>query len=74
VTNLNPLLEKLKSAQGISRGTREFIEVLMLYRDHEPAEVESAIEQALGSGVSSAEAVKHLVKAPGAEPEPARLQ
>lgn len=71
--NHERLLEKLKSAQGISRGTRDFIEVLMLYRDYEPAEVESAIEKALASGVSSAEAVKHLARVPGQEPDPGRL-
>ncbi|MBS3759717.1 MAG: IS21 family transposase [Desulfobacterales bacterium] len=72
--NHERLLERFKSAQGISKGTRDFIEVLMLYREYEPVEVEAAVEQALASGVSSAEAVKHLVRAPATEPEPGRLQ
>jgi transposase len=72
--NHEALLERLKTAQGISRGTREFIEVLMLYREHGPAEVESAIARALASGVSSGEAVKHLARAPAEEFAPEKLE
>lgn len=72
--NHEHLLERLKSAQGTSKGSRDFIEVLMLYREHEPAEVEAAIKQALASGVSSADAVKHLARSPAAVPVPDRLQ
>ncbi len=72
--NHERLLERLTTAQGTSKGTREFIEVLMLYRDHTPAEIDGAIEKALASGVSSGEAVKHLAKAPAMEFVPAGLQ
>lgn len=59
--NHEQLLRRLESSQGTSKGTKEFIEVLMLYRDHEPAAVEEAVELALISGVSSGEAVRHLL-------------
>ncbi|MBS3755595.1 MAG: IS21 family transposase [Desulfobacterales bacterium] len=72
--NHEHLLERFKSAQGTSKGTRDFIEVLMLYRELGPAEVESAVERALASGVSSADAVKHLARAPAAEYLPERLR
>lgn len=72
--NHERLLKRLVAAQGPSKGTKDFIEVLMLYRDVDPAAVEEAVELALLSGVNSGEAVKHLVKPPAAEPEPGKLR
>jgi hypothetical protein len=59
----------LESSQGTSKGTKDFIEVLMLYRDHEAAAVEEAVELALISGVSSGEAVRHLLHPGESGPE-----
>lgn len=46
----------------------------MLYRDFDPATVSEAVEMALISGVSSGEAVRHLVKPPAGKPEPGKLK
>lgn len=56
--NHEQLLKRLESSQGISKGTKDFIEILMLYRDYKPAAVEEAVKLALASGVSSGEAVR----------------
>jgi transposase len=68
------LLQRLRQAQGTSKGTRDFISVLKLYREHEPGAVEEAIDRALAAGVSSGEAVRHLlhprVSRPDSEPLP----
>ncbi len=71
--NHEKLLERLKKAQGTSRGTRDFIEILMLYRHHDPSDVEMAIDKAIEAGVSSGDAVKHLVNRPSAESVPEKL-
>jgi hypothetical protein len=41
--------------------TRDFILVLMLYRDHQAEEVEAAVKRAVENGVSSSAGVKHLL-------------
>lgn len=71
--NHEQLLKRLESSQGISKGTKDFIEVLMLYRDHEPAAVEEAVELALASGVSSGEAVRLLLHPGDSGPESVTL-
>jgi hypothetical protein len=68
------LLERFKAAQGSSNGIKDFIEVLMLNRDFAPEAVEQAVEAALSCGVSSAEAVRHLLMPPAAERVPDKLQ
>lgn len=68
------LLCRLKEAQGTTKGTKEFIEVLMLYREYEPETVEKAIAKALAAGVSSGEAIKHLISSFETEQAPERLQ
>jgi hypothetical protein len=55
------LLARFREAQGPSRGTREFIEVLMLFETHEHGEVVEAVEAAVAAGVSSGQAVEHLL-------------
>jgi hypothetical protein len=72
--NHERLLERFEAAQGSSKGTKDFIEVLMLYRDFETADVEQAVEMALTCGVSSGQAVKHLLMPPETEALSGRLQ
>lgn len=72
--NHERLLERFKAAQGSSNGIKDFIEVLMLNRDFAPEAVEQAVEAALSCGVSSAEAVRHLLMPPAAERVPDKLQ
>jgi transposase len=58
---LERLLEKYVASQGETDGTRDFITVLMLYRDHPVEEVNAAVEVALKQGVSTSAGVKHLL-------------
>lgn len=72
--NHEQLLSRLVSAQGISKGTKDFVQVLMLYREYDPETVKDAVELALESGVSSGQAVRHLLQPPEAELNPERLK
>ena len=47
--------------QGQTKGIKDFVSVLMLYKDHAAADIESAVEAALSSGASSSQAVKHIL-------------
>ncbi len=71
---LERLLAKFVEKQGETAGTRDFISVLMLYRDHAAADVHAAAELALGSGVGSSAAVRHLLMHSHPEPEIERLK
>jgi transposase len=68
------LLKRFETVQGRSKGIKEFIEVLMLYREFDPEAVERAVELALSSGVSSVQAVRHLLMAPSLETKMERLE
>jgi hypothetical protein len=46
----------------------------MLYREFEPAAIEKAIEVALKAGVSTSQAIKHLLKPSDPEQEPEKLK
>jgi len=58
---LERLRDKFVASHGETDGTRDFITVLMLYRDHPAEEVEGAVERAVANGVSSSAGVKHLL-------------
>jgi transposase len=55
------LLERFRRSQGETRGTKDFITVLMLHRNYEATEVEAAVELALEHSISSSEGVRHLL-------------
>jgi len=55
------LLKRFQDAQGETKGIKDFVSVLMLYRDFDAPDVEAAIEKAVQAGVSSSEAVKHFL-------------
>ena len=59
--SLQRLRDRLVASRGETDGTRDFIMVLMLYRDHRTEDVEAAVELAVRSGVSSSAGVKHLL-------------
>lgn len=71
---LENLLERFRQKLGETKGTKEFIWVLMLFRENSGADVIRAVEQALSANVSSSEAVIHILKngqkqaAPGIRP------
>ena len=55
------LLFQFCSKQGNTKGTRDFINVLMLHRDHNTESVKASIEKALIAGVSSSHAVMQVL-------------
>jgi transposase len=59
--SLEQLRDKLVASHGETDGTRDFIMVLMLYREHRSEDVEAAVERAVQSGVSTSAGVKHLL-------------
>jgi transposase len=59
--SLERLRDKFKAAHGETDGTRDFITVLMLYREHRAEEVEAAVERAVQKGVSSSAGIKYLL-------------
>jgi hypothetical protein len=72
--NHEQLLHRFEATQGTSKGTKQFIQVLMLYRDYDPGTVMQAVDVALSSGVSSFQAVRHLLISSGKETPPEKLQ
>lgn len=67
--SLSRLLERFCLAQGEANGIKDFVTVLMLYRDYKVCEMETAVELAVKSHVSSSEGVRHLlVRTDNAEP------
>jgi len=59
--SLHVLLERFCRAQGESKGIKDFISVLMLYRDHKAEEIESAVELAGKNNISTSEGVRHIL-------------
>jgi hypothetical protein len=58
---LERLLEKFCQKQGHTKGIKDFISVLMLYKDHAAGDIKSAVETALSSGAGSSEAVEYIL-------------
>jgi len=58
---LEALLSLFAARQGDTKGVKEFIEVLILFKDHDSSEVIEAVEHALAADISSSAALKHLL-------------
>ena len=58
---MHQLLERFRQAHGENRGIKEYIDVLLLFRDHPCEHVEEAIAHALAAGISGSEGVRHLL-------------
>lgn len=58
---LEQLLSRFCAAQGETKGIKDFISVLMLYRNHDAGEIDAVVDLALQSYISSSEGVKHLL-------------
>jgi hypothetical protein len=72
--SLHLLLKRFCSAQGETAGIKDFITVLMYYRDHKAGEMEAAVELAAKCRVSTSEGVRHiLVRAGNADSTTASL-
>jgi transposase len=59
--SLHVLLERFCSAQGETKGIKDFVTVLMLYREHAATEVEAAVKLAAESHISTSEGVRHIL-------------
>lgn len=59
---LEDLLRRCCETQGQNPGIKDFITVLLLYKEYDASEIEAAIELALEHGLSSSEGVKHLLR------------
>jgi len=59
--SLNVLLERFCHAQGATKGIKDFITVLMFYRDYKAGEVEAAVDLAIEHHISSSDGVRHLL-------------
>ena len=46
---------------GVTGGTKDFLNVLMLYRDYGADEIESAVSLALEQGISNSGGVRHIL-------------
>jgi hypothetical protein len=58
---LEQLLERFRQKQGDTNGAKEFISVLMLFKEHPGPDVIAAVEEAVSANVSCADAVVHLL-------------
>jgi len=58
---LNLLLQCFCKAQGKTKGIKDFISVLMLYRDYSAVDVETAVELALENMVNTSDGVQHIL-------------
>jgi transposase len=59
---LKKLLARFQEHQGETAGIKDFISVLMLYREHPGEVVAAAVELALKNHLSSSQGVKHLLQ------------
>jgi transposase len=59
--DLERLLSRFKENQGETKGIKDFISVLMLYRQYNPQEVEAAVSLVLERGLSHSAGVKQLL-------------
>lgn len=58
---MSQLLERFRRIHGEADGTKEFIDALLLYRDHPAERVTAAIVEAFVVGVGSCGGVRHLL-------------
>jgi len=64
---LERLLARFKEKQGETSGIKDFIGVLMLYRDYPPEDIEAVVELALENSVSTGDGIKHMLVYSGPE-------
>lgn len=59
--SLHLLLASFCRFQGETKGIKDFISVLMLYRKYKPSEIEAAVKLALEKNISTSEGVLHIL-------------
>jgi len=70
---LERLLTRFQESQGETAGIKDFINVLLLYRDYSGAEIQAAVDLALANHLSSSAGVKHILLHTQAAPTPTPL-
>jgi len=70
---LEKLLARFQENQGETAGIKDFISVLLLYREHPGEAIQAAVELALENNLSSSPGVKHLLLQSQSGPEFAPL-
>ena len=71
--SLRRLLTVFCDSQGETKGIKDFISVLMLYKDHKPDDVEAAVDLAMEKNLGTSGGVRHLLlftNKDGAPPPP----
>lgn len=66
---LEKLLPRFQENQGETAGIKDFIGVLLLYREHPGEAIQAAVELALENNLSSSQGVKHLLLQKNSEQE-----
>ncbi len=54
-------LERFCQSQGETKGIKDFITVLMLYRDYDASDVEAAVDLAIEHHISTSDGVHHIL-------------
>jgi len=70
---LERLLARFQKSQGETSGIKDFINVLLLYREHPSEAIEAAVGLALEHQISSSAGVKHILLQGHEAPTPAPL-
>jgi hypothetical protein len=70
---LERLLARFKQSQGETAGIKDFVNVLLLYREHATVEIQAAVELALEHQISSSAGVRHILLHTHGAPTPAPL-
>jgi len=70
---LERLLARFQESQGDTAGIKDFINVLLLYREHPGEAIEVAVELALEHRISSSAGVRHILLQAHEAPTPAPL-
>jgi len=68
--SLHLLLERFCRAQGETKGIKDFISVLLFYRDYQTCEIEAAVDLAIANRISTSDGVHHLLVYSGRVPNP----
>lgn len=59
--SLHLLLERFCRTQGETKGIKDFINVLMFYRDYKADEIEAAVDLAIEKSISTSDGVHHIL-------------
>lgn len=70
---LDRLLTSFQESQGETAGIKDFISVLLLYREHSAEDIQAAVELALEHRISSSAGVRHILLHARGAPKPAPL-